>query len=158
MREDMLEKYVNKIIMNTVFRKGDKKFITKILIKKSNIPNAGYGAFAMSNIPKGYSIPYIGKFTKRQPVNSIYTWEVEKYNKASGEPIDGKPYAFIDAIRTTHWTKYVNSPDKSENACFDVYQKRDKIYYKTNREIKKGEELLVWYGHEYYDEYCKPKK
>lgn len=144
--------------MDTILRKNDKKLKTKILIKKSNIPNAGYGAFAMCNIPKGYCVEYQGKFTKRQPINSIYTWEVEKYNKASGEPINNKPYAFIDAQKTVHWTKYVNSPNDSDGGCFDVYQRRDKIYYKTNRRIKKGEELLVWYGHEYYEAYCEPKQ
>lgn len=144
--------------MDTTFRKKDKKLKTKILIKKSTVPNAGYGAFALSDIPKGYYAPYRGRFSKRQPRNSLYTWEVDRFNRASGEPINDKPYAFIDGINETHWTKFVNSPEEKDGGCLDVFQKRDRIYYKTKRDIKKGEELFVWYGSEYYNSYIKPLK
>ena len=57
--------------------------------------------------------------------------------------VDGADESF------SNWTRYMNCARDDTEENITTYQARDKIYFRTKREIKAGEELLYWYGDQY---------
>ena len=81
-----------------------------------------------------------------------YSWEIKVYNKITGKPnYEGKTLTYKDAsdISQSNWTRFVNCNLDDDKNNLTMTQKFDKIYYRTLRKIKKGEELFVNYGEEY---------
>ena len=125
-------------------------------IKKSLIDKKGKGVFAKYNIKKGTFLGhYMGKISndnKKGP----YIFHTIINNKTVS----------IDAtdINYSNWTRYMNCSINKENENIISYKLQNKekyliknqykslqgyIVFYANRDIKKGEELLYYYG-DYY--------
>eukprot|EP01084_Bolivina_argentea_P034604 64058_1 len=133
----------------------NKRFGTQyIYLKKSTIRNAGLGAFAQMDIPEGLRLgEYKGRIISSNEASELplskshYLFEIKLR--------DGKN-KFVDArlLKYSNWCRFVNSikkyhQKKKENVRY--YQYNEKIWLKSTRHIKKGEELICDYGDEYWD-------
>jgi len=135
---------------NSFGKKRKVKGLTKNMytIKTSTIPNAGNGAFANIFLPKGTVLGnYKGKKLTAKQYNRLseneqeYIWELSSKNGPIY--IDGKP------IKTSNWLRYLNdSRDKRQNV--EPYQYGQKLYYRTIKNIKPGQELFITYGDDYW--------
>tara|TARA_B100001093_G_scaffold510313_1_gene575944 strand:+ start:3682 stop:4140 length:459 start_codon:yes stop_codon:yes gene_type:complete len=133
------------------------QFDTKYIeIRNSNIKGAGLGAFAKKNIKSGTKLgEYIGE---RINYDNIDQYDVDALSKSQYRmTVGSKPnITIIDAreefIEKTNWTRFVNSvlSIDSENLNVFSYQYNQKIYFKTLKDIKKGEELLIYYGNDFW--------
>ena len=131
----------------------------RVRIGPSTIPEAGMGAFALDQIPRGSRDHYRGVIANEKNANAYYSWMISPYNKKTGEEIPGKKMAYIDCEDPNdgNWTRYVNCGPTSKKNNIDVEQHFDKIFYMTLRDILPGEELFVDYGEEYRTENLKMK-
>ncbi|MFN7260841.1 MAG: SET domain-containing protein [Cyclobacteriaceae bacterium] len=120
-----------------------------LVIKKSNLPQAGKGLFTKIEISKGTRIlEYKGKKRKWKDVKHL-----DGYN---GYLMYITRNAVIDAL---HYKKtlgrYANDArgfgriPKLRNNC-EYVSEGDRCYLEAKRSIKKGEELLVGYGKEFW--------
>ena len=122
----------------------------KLAVRRSR---SGLGLFAVDAIPKNVCIiEYVGKHLTDEEYdrsNSRYLFDI-----GNGKVLDGTP----------RWNKarYINQ-SCVPNCETDVYKHR--VYVRSIRKIKPGEELAYDYGKEYFDEYigenctcpkCKP--
>lgn len=140
-------------------------------IKTSLIPYAGLGVFAVESIPKDMASAYRGVYCKtadRPERDGTYEWKVEGWtdtdereDSSEDDACDSSVWDFIgfcDAAGGNHWTKYVNCApsDAAANvgtfSALDASDDTPKVYYITKRRIEAGEELLVYYGDEAYQE------
>lgn len=120
-----------------------------VRIDTSTIPNAGLGVFANKTIKKGVCLgEYKGKFLtpseyEKKKNYKSYVWEILAENGEISGYVDGgnKKYS--------NWTRYVNSPSvqKKENVEMKIIHGR--VFYFSCKNIKKGNELFIWYGEEY---------
>lgn len=116
-------------------------------VSKSSIPDAGLGVFALKHIAYGVRIgPYQGLIRDPADVSKeedmSYMWEVKE---------NGKVVSVVDGsnAETSNFLRYINCACTESQQNLVAYQYKRKIYYRTVRNIKPGEELLVWYGQEY---------
>ena len=127
-----------------------------IFIKKSSLKGAGKGAFARKDIATKTKLgEYSGRLIDKEAFDklkdTLYTFEVTK-------KFEGRYYLFyIDASDPKHSSllRYVNGAlGKKQKKLVNVesYQYAEKIYYRACRDIKKGEELIIDYGDNYWDE------
>lgn len=123
-----------------------------LIVKKSQLPNAGKGLYTSKAIKKGEQIiEYKGE---------IIDWK--EYEKRVAEDKDG--YLFfinkkvcIDAYDTPqHKARYANDAHGlsrvkglKNNAVYDTVG--DKCFIVATRDIKPGEEIFVNYTKEYWD-------
>ena len=129
-------------------KKRKQKGLTKDMYKiaTSTIPNAGNGAFANVFLKKGTILGnYKGKKLSQQEYDRLsdqsYIWELS--SKYGPIYIDGKPE------KTSNWLRYLNdSRDKRQNV--EPYQYAGKLYYRTIKIVKPGQELFITYGDEYW--------
>lgn len=119
-----------------------------VRISKSTIPKAGKGAFATRDYKKNeYLGTYKGILIDPKTFNSLkdadYVWELLDE--------DNDAIAYIDARdeRFSNWTRYVNCPCEKSQENVKVVQNLFDIEYYAKKNIKKGDELFVWYGSEY---------
>ena len=128
---------------------------TKIIsIKKSNIVSAGLGVFAYHDLRKGLTIgEYKGKVINKQEFEKLkdtrYIFEVNKKINTTYKLF------YIDAtkVKNSNWLRYVNGAktrEQKKKVNLYAYQYKEKVYYKTTKAIKKGEELLIDYGDSYW--------
>lgn len=123
-----------------------------LVVKKSQLPQAGKGLFTKSPIKKDERIiEYLGE---------IYTWkqceERAQQNKEGYVLFVNSKYC-IDAFDTPeHLARYANDAaglskvkGLKNNAVYDIEKKRG--YIKATRNIEAGEEIFVSYGKEYWD-------
>ena len=132
--------------------KNLNKIQNVIKIKKSNIKEADMGAFANKDLEKSTSLGwYRGKLMNEHQRNKLkddgYVWVID---------IKGKEM-FIDAkpIKRNNKLRYVNgAKTKKQKKLVNVesYQYKEKIRYRTMKKIKKGEELIIDYGDNYWEE------
>jgi len=61
---------------------------------------------------------------------------------------DGKPRCLVDGSDPTqsNWMRYVNCARTVEEQNLEAFQFRGAIYYRTTKDVKAKQELLVWYG------------
>jgi len=66
----------------------------------------------------------------------------------------------IRRIQPLGYGSIYNSADSEDqrNANYYVFQKERLIAYEANRDIKSGEEILLWFGQPYYDSWIKNLK
>jgi len=122
----------------------------KVIVKTSNLPNAGNGLFAREFIPKNSLIvEYKGKIT---------TWkEVDDNDGNNGYIYFVKKHHVIDASRhTSALARYANDARgiqrvKGITNNAEYVEEGLKVYIKSNKDIPAGEEILVEYGKEYWD-------
>lgn len=123
--------------------------MNKIEIKKSTVPEAGLGVFAKQDFQKHELLDeYKGIFLtpheyKQKKSHLAYIWEILDEND--------NPVGYIDAgnKKTSNWTRFVNCPCTKKQENVIPIQKGTKMFYYAKKNIKKGEELFVWYGPEY---------
>ncbi|CAD5113857.1 DgyrCDS3021 [Dimorphilus gyrociliatus] len=103
-----------------------------------------YGVFCSdSTFSKGIRFgPFQGKIVNTSEIKShddnTYMWEIFK---------DGRLDHFIDGRGASgDWTAYVNCARFVHEQNLVALQEKDQIWYEVCRDIKKGHELLVWYG------------
>ncbi|XP_031419489.1 zinc finger protein 709-like isoform X3 [Clupea harengus] len=116
-----------------------------LLVRESNIPNAGLGVFNQGQtVARGAHFgPYEGEVTDRdEAIESRYSWMIYKSRHADEH---------IDAKRETHsnWMRYVNCARDGEEQNLVAFQYRGGIVYRCCKPIAPGEELLVWYAEDY---------
>ncbi|XP_065672837.1 histone-lysine N-methyltransferase PRDM9 isoform X2 [Hydra vulgaris] len=116
-------------------------------IKKSIIPNAGYGVFATETFHIGRKFgPFEGKKVSPDTlVNNIdtsYMWEIIKDGNVL-HCIDGKDKRF------GNWMRFINCARVETEQNLMAVQYYGEIYYNVYKQIDKGTELLVWYGDQY---------
>ena len=122
-----------------------------LYLKKSHLPGAGKGLFTKIDIPKGTMIvEYKGR---------IHTWNEIKHEDGkngylyyinSKRVIDAKPYkkAFGRYANDARgWTRVEGLRNNSE-----YVEKNQRCYIKSTRKIRKGEEIFVGYGREYWQQ------
>ena len=126
---------------------------------KSTIPQAGLGAFAIRDIPKGTLIvQYKGKLISKELSDKI----AEKHKKK------GELWIFtlnekydIDGSRGGNEARYINNDTENPN-CEATNYDDEEVWIEATRDIKKGEELFYDYGFDEEDEdypwYKMPKK
>lgn len=123
-----------------------------LIVKKSQLPNAGKGLFTTTPIKKGEKvIEYLGE---------IIDWK--EYEKRVTEDKDG--YLFfinkktcIDAWDTPqHKARYANdaaglsrTKGLKNNCVYEV--EKNRCFIVATRDIAKGEEIFVSYTKEYWD-------
>lgn len=126
-----------------------ERFPDWIEIKKSWIEQAWLWAFSRINISKNTTIwEYIGKIMDPDDFDNK-----KSHHDYGFSVYDGRKVLFvIDSANKKYWnwTRYINCArnSKEENVYFYQYKKR--IFIKTHKEIKKWDELFVWYGKEYW--------
>ncbi|XP_059143954.1 histone-lysine N-methyltransferase PRDM9-like [Physella acuta] len=116
-----------------------------LVIKTSNIPDAGLGVFALTSFPARTRFgPYGGKKEKNEQMahDSGYCWQIFK---------DGRPSHFVDASDSSdsNWMRFVNCARCEDEQCVTAYQHKGEIYYRAHRDISAGTEILVYYGDSY---------
>ena len=128
--------------------------IAGLRIKKSPTPDAGFGLFAARDLPRGTRIDYTGD---RVPLDSdtdggVYFLETKRREA-------------VDAARTNCGEgRWVNDPRGSghqANAEFVLYTPpggRRTACVRTHRLVKRGEEILVRYGQQYWRYHGKQRK
>ncbi|XP_078696535.1 PR domain zinc finger protein 2-like isoform X1 [Branchiostoma floridae x Branchiostoma belcheri] len=108
-------------------------------VKRSGVSTKN-GVWCKRSIPKGVKYgPFKGeKKKKSQVTNPDYMWEIRT----------GKGWFCVDASDPTkgNWMRYVNSARYFEEQNIVALQQHQRIYYKTIKEIKPGEELLCWFN------------
>ena len=130
-----------------------REFLNKedYTIKTSTIKNAGKGAFTNIYLPKGTVLNYYRgkKLTKKQydllPEHKTdYIWELST-------PTGGVTYVDGKDKKKSNWLRYLNDPKKDSRLNVEPYQYKQKIYYRTIKNVKPGQELFISYGDEYWD-------
>ncbi|RXW24230.1 hypothetical protein EST38_g1607 [Candolleomyces aberdarensis] len=122
----------------------------RVIVKKSDW---GYGAFAASNIAQGaYIGDYIGELENQAESDPEILDRIQKFL--------GLNYSFelfdqmtIDARNAGNETRYLNhGNDDKANCVADVINVHNtqRIVLQTNRKIKRGKELLLNYGENYW--------
>ncbi|CAG5119181.1 unnamed protein product, partial [Candidula unifasciata] len=116
-----------------------------LVIKRSKIPHAGLGVFALKDFPARTRFgPYKGKKEVDETIahESGYSWQIMKDGQTS-HFVDGK-----DPSRS-NWMRYVNCARHEDEQCVTAYQYQGDIYYRSHKPICAGTEILVYYGDSY---------
>lgn len=127
----------------------DRQFTIRVEIKKSSIPGAGYGVFALDPIPEGLYTEYNGRRVRSQDASQIYSWRLVRENR--GIPVLDPTQWYIDGSENIpeNWPRFVNCGMTPEANNLLSAQRDYRIFYHAKRLIKSGEELFVDYGPEY---------
>lgn len=103
----------------------------------------GYGAFALIDIPKHTPLaPYLGiNRTPTDPNNRYYHMLFDDSKKSTKLSVDAENIMF------SNWTRFIND-GKTHNCAYNrqIYQ----IWVIAIEDIKKGDELTVDYGEQYW--------
>ena len=124
-----------------------------ILIKDSSLSFAGKGAFARELLKKGQRLgEYNGKLLSLEEYEELsdkaYIFEVKK-------KFEGRYYLFFIDARSGDALRFVNgayTKEQKEKVNVEAYQYSERIFFRTRREVKKGEELVIDYGDNYWEE------
>lgn len=119
-----------------------------ISIEESNIPGAGMGAFARCDLPANRVIgEYLGKIFESDDPRATGAYLFQVYGRGGRllHLIDGKVKKY------SSWVRFVNTPQREEDANAEFFQKSGRIFIKTIRPIPAGEEIMAYYGDDYVD-------
>ncbi|KAK3889349.1 hypothetical protein Pcinc_006666 [Petrolisthes cinctipes] len=119
-----------------------------LTIGPSKIKSAGLGVWTDADLPKYLLFgPYQGNIISKVPSGkeSGYAWKLRGV---------GSGVYSVDALNTavSNWMRYVNCPRTHSETNLAAFQYKANIYYKTLTNIKRGTELMVWYGDDYAQE------
>jgi SET domain-containing protein len=113
----------------------------KLLIKKSV---AGLGLYAGETIPKDkFLIEYWGKIISKKEADRLsgrYLFQIA-------------PDEFIEGSTRKNTARYINHSCRPN--C-EAVGPAGRVYIRTKKKIKAGEELTFDYGKEYFDDFIKP--
>ena len=127
------------------------------VVRRSTIEGAGLGLFAAQEIPAEFELgEYVGKVNRGLEITnpSAYIWEVKpRHPRFEGEKIwiDGEEHGTGLLHDTPNNLRYVNAADEEDEINTKMVQREDKVYYRTTRVVRKGEELLMSYGSDYWE-------
>jgi SET domain-containing protein len=127
------------VILYFSFKNDDGTFI---VVKQSSIPGAGKGVFATRDIEQGVTIgEYTGELVNMSEIreHGKYAWSLR-----NGQAVDA-----VDPEKS-NWLRYINDHRTEEGNNLAIYEHDNKVYYQTKRPIKKGSELFVSYGENYW--------
>lgn len=111
--------------------------MTNLDVRASRIRGAGKGLFAATDLPAGTRLgEYTGHRTKAQPRNGNYVWEVNIYHPNGSF----SHHEYVDARRTPT-CRLINA---------EMYQHRGRVFYRTTKRVRRGTEIIVDYGEEYW--------
>jgi SET domain-containing protein len=145
-------------IINDWTKRRTEGYSTDHLEIKSDIIK-GMGVFAKKDINKGEIVEYCHSM--------IYDWR-EKYisdraiiEYAYRHWCDCKECRTHGGLKITPFgfgSIYNSSETKdTANIMHWIFANHRLIAYEAIKEIKKGEELVSWFGERYYNDFCKPK-
>jgi hypothetical protein len=126
-------------------------------VRRSTIEGAGLGLFAAQEIPAEFELgEYVGTVNRGREITnpSAYIWEVKpRHPRFEGEKIwiDGEEHGTGLLHDTPNNLRYVNAADEEDEINTKMVQREDKVYYRTTRRVRKGEELLMSYGSDYWE-------
>lgn len=140
--------------MKSELKELKARFDTKLMeLGKSKIRGAGNGVYAKRDLKAGKKLGlYTGEILTEEDASlrTDRTYYFRIMHRDGGSHI-------VDALDNSHANiiKFINgvktSQQKKKQNCVS-YQYKEAIYYKTTREVKAGEELLVDYGDNYWVE------
>ena len=123
----------------------------KYYLDRSTIKQAGYGVFTKRDLPAKTRIDeYLGEIindeegAKRQ--DKTYFFRV-MHKDGNSHIIDALPHEHSNIMKFVNGVK--TAQQRKRQNC-EAYQRNNKIYYRTIRDVKAGEELLVDYGPTYW--------
>ncbi len=123
----------------------------KYYLDRSTIKQAGYGVFSKRDLPAKTRIDeYLGEIiddeegAKRQ--DKTYFFRV-MHKDGNSHIIDALPHEHSNIMKFVNGVK--TAQQRKRQNC-EAYQRNNKIYYRTIRDVKAGEELLVDYGPTYW--------
>lgn len=122
---------------------------TFVIVKGDN-----NGCFATEPIDRGYYTKYYGEYVDEYPENPKYTWEIYDYDENTLEPKYEYVMMYLDAMNVDSWSKYIRHSNTEAESNITYQQYADKMYYITTKNIKSGDELLIWCSEEYRDTYA----
>ena len=128
-----------------------------IKIAESGIPKAGLGVYAREHIPAGmYLGTYEGEYSPDVLYpDSAYMWGIYDYDANGKTRFSDNMIGYIDAYDPykSNWLRYVNGAKYPDLANVDSKQHYDTIEYWSNKNIRQGEELFIYYGDGYTKAY-----
>ena len=117
-------------------------------VKKSKIPGAGQGLFAKQDIAKGEFVAwYTGVFVPKEMVENDY------YSSDYLLTLRGQDLVIDAADPLSCLGRYINDPLSKRggpNCKFMQYQNVQSGGVHATKDIKKGGELYISYGHEFW--------
>jgi hypothetical protein len=133
-----------------VLESGEYKYFD-ILIAPSNIKEAGYGAYALEEIPKGARGFYKGIPRRGKDVNPYYSWTVKTFDDDGDQDARDLPLYYVDAEdeKFANWTRYVNCGPTAKSNNMEPDQHFGTFWYVATRTIKALSELFIDYGIRY---------
>lgn len=126
-----------------------------VAVRKSTIPNAGSGLFAIESFNEGAKIcPYTGELLTKEEVDARYGDDenVAEYVYRISKKRKGPTY--IDASKTNACVaRYANHDENRANAEFKdpPADKPPIVWIVATKKIRPGEEIFVNYGEEYWN-------
>lgn len=131
----------------------DEKYVEKELIemKPSNIPGAGTGVFAKTNIPANTELGYYrGEHLSAEEFEKKFgDVGLGTYVLTLDDPEDSSKKMYVDGLKKGNWTSRINSPKGTLNKANIVFYTDGRVV--SRRNIKAGEELFVGYGPKYWN-------
>jgi SET domain-containing protein len=123
-----------------------------LVVKKSNLPEAGKGLFTKKFIPKGAKIvEYKGRITTWKDVEAEenrgenkYIYYVKRNHVINAKPFKKALARYANDARGIKRVKGITN-----NA--DYVEKGLKVFIEAKKDIPAGAEILVDYGREYWD-------
>jgi SET domain-containing protein len=133
----------------------EKLFLNRIEVRKSKI--SGYGLFAKKNMKAGEIIEECYYATLELPI----TGSINKYHyswpKSEGQHHSDPEMDFTQRRIVFGYASYYNCCKTWEERSVDWYTDsvNDIYVFKAVKDIKKGEELCIYYGDVFWDEFNK---
>ena len=134
-------------VANTPAKYGQPDTAEKTLplcVELRESPIHGRGIFAKVDLPKGLRFgPYAGERVKPEVHTSAYVWIISDKVGNPLEHIDGEDES------KSNWLRWVNCSRSPEEEVMIPFQYENKVFFKTFRDIKKGQEIMYFYGTDY---------
>jgi hypothetical protein len=120
-------------------------------VRASQIQGAGKGLFVVADLRAGTRLgEYTGRRTKSAPHDGSYTWDVNIYHPNG----TFSHLEYVDALRTpTCKLRYANgarTPEQRRLINAEMYQYGGRVYYKTTKHVRRGTEIILDYGDNYW--------
>ena len=122
----------------------------QLVVKKSNIPNAGKGLFTLKFIPKGTKVvEYKGKVSTWKEADhqdglNAYIYFINRNNVIDASRIKNALARYANDARGMGKVSGLN------NNCQYVVEKK-RVYIETIKDVEPKQELFVAYGKDYWD-------
>lgn len=105
----------------------------------------GLGTYALRRLRAASVLgEYMGELVSGREVDTLYLLSI---------PDDaGTEMVFIDSLRVGGWTRFINHSCRA-NTLFESWRVGEelRVVVMTNREVRKGEEVTVDYGEQYWE-------